>query len=140
MPDTSHIDYFTMNLTKKTVTSPDAPKALGPYSQAVIHNNLVYCSGQIGLDPASGEFAGDSIAAQTRQVMLNLQAVLKQAGSSFDRVLKCSIFLADMNDFSVVNQIYGEYFREEPPARETVAVKTLPKNALVEISCTAVTG
>ncbi|MFU8861047.1 MAG: RidA family protein [Cyclonatronaceae bacterium] len=127
-------------MTKKTVTSPDAPKALGPYSQAVIHNNLVYCSGQIGLDPASGEFAGDGIAAQARQVMLNLQAVLIQAGSSFDRVLKCTIFLADMNDFSVVNQIYGEYFGEEPPARETVAVKTLPKNALVEISCTAVAG
>jgi 2-iminobutanoate/2-iminopropanoate deaminase len=127
-------------MLKKTITSPDAPKALGPYSQAVVHNNMVYCSGQIGLDPATGEFAGGSIAAQTRQVMLNLEAVLKQAGSSFDRVVKCSIFLADMNDFSVVNQIYGEYFENDPPARETVAVKTLPKSALVEISCVAFTG
>jgi 2-iminobutanoate/2-iminopropanoate deaminase len=127
-------------MSKKTITSPDAPKALGPYSQAVVHNNMVYCSGQIGLDPASGEFAGDSIAVQTRQVMLNLGAVLRQSGSSFDRVLKCSIYLADMNDFSVVNQIYGEYFEKDPPARETVAVKTLPKSALVEISCVAFTG
>lgn len=127
-------------MSKKTITTSDAPKALGPYSQAVVHNNIVYCSGQIGLDPASGEFTGDNIAAQTRQVMLNLQAVLTQAGSSFDRVLKCSIFLADMNDFSVVNQIYGEYFENNPPARETVAVKTLPKSALVEISCVAATG
>jgi 2-iminobutanoate/2-iminopropanoate deaminase len=127
-------------MSKKTITATDAPKALGPYSQAVVHNNIVYCSGQIGLDPASGEFAGDNIAAQTRQVMLNLKAVLTQAGSSFDRVLKCSIYLADMNDFSVVNQIYGEYFESNPPARETVAVKTLPKSALVEISCVAATG
>lgn len=127
-------------MPKKTITATNAPKALGPYSQAVVHNNIVYCSGQIGLDPASGEFAGDSIAAQTRQVMLNLKAVLTQAGSSFDRVLKCSIYLADMNDFSVVNQIYGEYFDSNPPARETVAVKTLPKSALVEISCVAATG
>ncbi|TVQ13473.1 MAG: RidA family protein [Balneolaceae bacterium] len=127
-------------MSKKTITAPDAPKALGPYSQAVVHNNMVYCSGQIGLDPASGEFAGDSVAAQTRQVMLNLGSVLRQSGSSFDRVLKCTIYLADMNDFSVVNQIYGEYFEKNPPARETVAVKTLPKSALVEISCVAYTG
>jgi 2-iminobutanoate/2-iminopropanoate deaminase len=127
-------------MSKITITTTDAPKALGPYSQAVVHNNIVYCSGQIGLDPASGEFAGDTIAAQTRQVMLNLKAVLDQAGSSFGQVLKCSIYLADMNDFSVVNQIYGEYFGSNPPARETVAVKTLPKSALVEISCVATTG
>jgi 2-iminobutanoate/2-iminopropanoate deaminase len=124
----------------ETISTTDAPKALGPYSQAVVHNNIVYCSGQIGLDPASGEFAGSSVSTQTRQVMLNLKAVLNRAGSSFDQVLKCSIFLVDMNDFSVVNQIYGEYFGSNPPARETVAVKTLPKSALVEISCVAATG
>ncbi|MCA1802871.1 MAG: RidA family protein [Rhodothermaceae bacterium] len=127
-------------MSRKTITATDAPKALGPYSQAVVHNNIVYCSGQIGLDPASGEFAGSSISTQTRQVMLNLKAVLTRAGSSFDQVLKCSIFLVDMNDFSVVNQIYGEHFGSNPPARETVAVKTLPKSALVEISCVAATG
>jgi 2-iminobutanoate/2-iminopropanoate deaminase len=127
-------------MAKKIINSPNAPRALGPYSQAVVHNNLVYCSGQIGLDPLSGEFSGSDVAAQTRQVMLNLQAVLAQAGSSFDKVLKCTIYLTDMSDFGIVNQIYGSYFEKEPPARETVAVKTLPKHALVEISCVACTG
>jgi 2-iminobutanoate/2-iminopropanoate deaminase len=124
-------------MKKKMIITPRAPKALGPYSQAIVHNNLVYCSGQIGLVPASGEFAGNNVAAQTRQVMKNLQAVLADAGSTFDNVLKCTIFLADMDDFSQVNQIYAEYFDKNPPARETVAVKTLPKSALVEISCIA---
>lgn len=122
---------------KLIVRTSDAPEAIGPYSQAVIHNGIVYCSGQIPLDPVTMEFVGDSIEDQTAQVMKNLGAVLKAAGTNFGKVLKCSIFLSDMNDFAKVNEIYAGYFPDNPPARETVAVKTLPKNALVEISCIA---
>jgi 2-iminobutanoate/2-iminopropanoate deaminase len=121
----------------KIIHTNKAPEALGPYSQAVVHNNMVYCSGQIGIDPETGAFAGPSVEAQARQVMINLEHVLKKAGSNYSKVLKCSIFLADMNDFALVNDIYGAKFPENPPARETVAVKTLPKNCLVEISCIA---
>lgn len=122
---------------KEIIQTPNAPKAIGPYSQAVTYDGLVYCSGQIGLDPATMEFAGDTVDAQAEQVMKNLSAVLEAAGSGFDKVIKCTIFLADMGDFAAVNAIYGRYFAENPPARETVAVKTLPKNGLVEIGCIA---
>ena len=125
---------------KKVIYSEKAPEAIGPYSQAIVYDGLVYCSGQIGILPENGSFAGNGIKEQTHQVMENLGAVLAEAGSDFSKVIKCSIFLADMSDFAVVNQIYGEYFGENPPARETVAVKTLPKNALVEISCVAAVG
>jgi len=125
-------------MSKKIVHSDDAPKALGPYSQAVIYNGIVYCSGQIGLNPQTGDFVGNSVSEQTEQVMKNLEAVLSEAGSNFANVLKCTIFLADMSDFAVVNEIYGRFFKINPPARETVAVKTLPKNALVEIGCIAI--
>ena len=122
---------------KKVIHSDKAPAAIGPYSQAIVSNGMVFCSGQIGLKPEDGSLAGEDIASQTRQVMQNLGEVLTAAGSHFNKVVKCSIFLSDMADFGVVNSIYGEYFREDPPARETVAVKTLPKNVLVEISCIA---
>lgn len=122
---------------KKIIHTSDAPEAIGPYSQAVLHDGIVYCSGQIGLLPGTMKFAGSNVESQARQVMENLKAVLNQAGSDFDNVLKCSIFLADMDDFANVNEIYGEYFSDEPPARETIAVKTLPKNCKVEISCIA---
>lgn len=122
---------------KKIIHTSEAPEAIGPYSQAVVHNDLVYCSGQIGLDPASMEFVGDDVESQAKQVMQNIEAVLEEAGSGFEKVMKCSIFLADMGDFSTVNEIYGSYFSNNPPARETVAVKTLPKNCRVEISCIA---
>ncbi len=125
-------------MSKKIVSTTDAPAAIGPYSQAVIHNGLVFCSGQIPTDPATGEFSGTDITTQAEQVMKNLDGLLKASGSDFSKVLKCTIFLADMGDFAVVNGIYGRYFPENPPARETVAVKTLPKNALVEISCIAI--
>lgn len=124
-------------MAKFIIHSNNAPKALGPYSQATVHNGTVYCSGQIGLDPKTNEFAGTTVAEQAEQVMKNLEAVLSEAGSSFEKVLKCTIFLADMSDFATVNEIYGRKFKVEPPARETVAVKTLPKNALVEIGCVA---
>ncbi|HKK46667.1 MAG TPA: RidA family protein [Balneolaceae bacterium] len=122
---------------KKIVHTSNAPEAIGPYSQAVIHNDIVYCSGQIGLDPESMEFVGEDVASQAEQVMKNLEAVLQEAGSGFDKVIKCGIYLNDMNNFGTVNEIYGSYFGENPPARETVAVKTLPKNCKVEIGCTA---
>lgn len=125
---------------KEVIYSNKAPEAIGPYSQAIVANGMVFCSGQIGILPGDGSFAGDSIKEQTRQVMKNLDAVLKEAGSDFSKVIKCSIFIANMDDFAAVNKIYGEYFEEDPPSRETVAVKTLPKNALVEISCIAMVG
>ena len=122
---------------KKIINTPDAPAAIGPYSQAIVHGGILYCSGQIPIDPSTGEFAGSTIDVQAEQVMKNLAALLKAAGTDFSKVIKCTIFLADMGDFATVNGIYGKYFQSEPPARETVAVKTLPKNALVEISCIA---
>lgn len=123
---------------KKVIHSGNAPEAIGPYSQAIAAGDTVYCSGQIGIVPGSGELAGSTIEEQTRQVMNNLGAVLEAAGCTFDQVVKCSIFLNDMDDFGTVNRIYGEFFKENPPARETVAVRTLPKNVRVEISCIAV--
>lgn len=122
---------------KKIVSTSKAPEAIGPYSQAVIHNNILYCSGQIALIPETMKIVDGGIEEQTKQVMKNLEAILNEAGSSMDKVLKCSIFLDDMADFATVNDIYGSYFKKNPPARETVAVKTLPKNVLVEISCIA---
>ena len=122
---------------KKIIHTSKAPDAIGPYSQAVVHNDVVYCSGQIGLDPETNEFVGDDVSSQAKQVMKNLQAVLNEAGSNFDKVIKCGIYLDDMDNFGTVNKIYGSYFGDEPPARETVAVKTLPKHCKVEIGCTA---
>lgn len=122
---------------KNIHSTNQAPAAIGPYSQATSHNGILYCSGQIPLNPDSMEIVGDTAAGQAEQVMKNLKAVLEEAGSDFSKVLKCSIFLDDMSDFAAVNEVYGARFQSEPPARETVAVKTLPKNVLVEISCIA---
>lgn len=124
-------------MNHKVVQTDNAPQAIGPYSQAVIHSNIIYCSGQIPLDPETMEVVTGGIKQQTKQVMENLNEVLLRAGSNFGKVLKCSIFLDNMSDFKTVNSIYGTYFGENPPARETVAVDTLPKNVLVEISCIA---
>ncbi len=125
------------NETKKIVSTDQAPAAIGPYSQAVIYGGLVYCSGQIALDPVIMEIVGEDAETQAKQVMNNLGEVLSAAGSDFSKVIKCSIFLDSMDDFGVVNEVYGAFFTENPPARETVAVQTLPKNVLVEISCIA---
>ena len=123
--------------SKIIVSTSHAPAAIGPYSQAVVHGGLVYCSGQIALDPESMTIVGEDAATQAEQVMNNLGEVLKAAGSDFSKVIKCSIFLDSMDDFGVVNEVYGTYFEVDPPARETVAVQTLPKQVLVEISCIA---
>lgn len=122
---------------KEIISTEKAPAAIGPYSQATVHNNIIYCSGQIPLDPETMEIVGEDVTTQAKQVMTNLEAVLRAAGSDFSKVLKCSIFLDSMDDFAAVNEVYGAYFTENPPARETVAVQTLPKNVMVEISCIA---
>lgn len=122
---------------KKIHSTDKAPAAIGPYSQATSYNGTLYCSGQIPLNPETMELVGETAAEQAAQVMENLEAVLKEAGVDFSHVLKCTIFLASMDDFGAVNEVYGARFSSNPPARETVAVKTLPKNVLVEISCIA---
>ena len=119
------------------VHTNNAPQAIGPYSQAVKHGGLVYTSGQIALTP-EGEMLENDVTVQTKQVLKNLTAVLEAAGSSLDRVIKTTIFLDSMEDFATVNAIYAEAFGDHKPARSTVAVKTLPKNALVEIDAIAV--
>ena len=124
---------------KKTIASPLAPKAVGPYSQAVISNGMVYTSGQIAIDPVANAIVADTIEAQTEQVMKNLAAILDTAGSSFEKAVKTTCFLADMNDFAAFNEIYGKYFTNLP-ARSCVAVKTLPKGALVEVEVIAETS
>lgn len=122
---------------KEIHSTNKAPAAIGPYSQAVSYNGILYCSGQIPLDPESMEVVGATAAEQAEQVMENLGEVLKEAGSDYSKVLKCSIFLADMKDFTSINEVYAKYFESDPPARETVAVKTLPKDVLIEIGCIA---
>ena len=122
---------------KHAVSSPDAPKAIGPYSQAVRVGQLLFVSGQVPLDPATGDMVAGDIAAQTRRVFENLGAVLKAGGRSFNDVVRTTVFLADMNDFAEVNRIYGTYFSEPYPARATVQVARLPKDARVEIDVIA---
>lgn len=122
----------------KFVQTTKAPSAIGPYSQAVVVNGMVYTSGQIALLPdGSDTVLCEDVVAQSKQVMQNLEAVLREAGSSLESVIKTTIFLADMNDFAVVNEIYADAFGSHKPVRSTVAVKTLPKNALVEIDALA---
>ena len=125
-------------MQKTIINSNMAPAPIGPYSQAVKAGNTLYVSGQIALNPQSGELVQGSLTDETRQVMKNLEAVLKEAGMSFEQVVKCSIFLMDMNDFAEVNEEYGKSFNDQPPARETVQVSGLPKGVRVEISCIAV--
>jgi 2-iminobutanoate/2-iminopropanoate deaminase len=123
----------------KFISTNEAPKAIGPYSQAVEVNGMIYTSGQIAMD-AKGIMVADDVENQTHQVMKNLFYVLEAAGAHFNDVIKTTIFLADMGDFDKVNKIYAHYFGDHKPVRSTVAVKTLPKNALVEIDCIAVAG
>jgi 2-iminobutanoate/2-iminopropanoate deaminase len=125
----------------RSVTTDQAPAAIGPYSQAVIAGGFVFASGQIPLDPATGEIVGDSIRPQAERVFDNLAAVLAAAGSSLDRAVKAEVFLKDINDFAVLNEVYAERFSSDPlPARQAIEASRLPKDALVEISCIAVCG
>lgn len=120
------------------VYSPQAPEPIGPYSQAILAGNMLFVSGQIAIQRTSGNVVTGNIEDETTQVMINLSEVLKAAGLSFQNVVKCTIFLKDMGNFPKVNEIYGQYFAQNPPARETVEVSRLPKDVNVEISCIAV--
>jgi 2-iminobutanoate/2-iminopropanoate deaminase len=122
---------------KKTVSTPQAPKAIGPYSQAVVHNGIVYLSGQIALDPATNQLIEGDVVAQTRRVLDNLRAVLEAAGSSLGAVLRTTVFLKDMADFPKMNEVYGQYFSADPPARSTVQAAKLPRDVAVEIDAIA---
>jgi len=129
----------TMNSSadKTTISTDRAPRAIGPYSQAIQYGNLLFTSGQIGLDPVTGELVSGGIEAETRQVLTNIQNVLQAAGSGLPYVLKTTVFLKDMTDFSKMNAIYAEIFAENPPARSTIGVAALPKGGLIEIETIA---
>ena len=124
-----------MNL--KTISSDQAPAAIGPYSQAVCAGNMIFCAGQIALDPSTGEMVQGDVVMQTERVMANIAAVLAASGAGFDDVVKTTIFLVEMGDFAAVNEVYGRFFSNHKPARSTVAVKSLPRGALVEIETVA---
>ncbi|MGI8494725.1 MAG: RidA family protein [Pyrinomonadaceae bacterium] len=123
---------------KEIISTDKAPGAIGPYSQAIKTGNLVFVSGQIPIDPKTGEFVSHDVAEQTEQVLKNLSAVLEAAGSSLNNVVKTTVFVADMNDFAVMNEIYAKYFSDNKPARATVQAARLPRDAKVEIECVAV--
>jgi 2-iminobutanoate/2-iminopropanoate deaminase len=122
---------------KQVISTSEAPGAIGPYSQAVVANGMVYCSGQIPIDPSTGEFVPGGVEEQTVQVLKNLAAVLLAAGSSIENVVKTTVFLADMNDFAAMNDVYAEVFGDSRPARATVQAARLPRDAKVEIECVA---
>jgi 2-iminobutanoate/2-iminopropanoate deaminase len=120
------------------IYTPEAPAPIGPYSQAVMAGNTLYVSGNIALDPETGELINENITEETHAVMKNMEAILRAEGFSFSDVVKCTIFIQDMGQFATINEAYGQYFKTNPPARETVEVSKLPKNVNVEISCIAV--
>jgi len=124
-------------MPKKIISTDGAPAAIGPYSQAVRVDNFLFTSGQIPINPQTGEIVQGDIKLQTRQVLENLKVILDAAGTSFERVIKVTVFLTDMNNFSMVNEVYGEYFKENPPARSCVQVSGLPRGADVEIELIA---
>ena len=123
---------------KEVVSTPNAPGAIGPYSQAIKTGGMVFCSGQIPIDPRTGEFVSDMVGEQTEQVLKNLSEVLKAAGTSLDNVIKTTVFLADMNDFVEMNEVYSRFFTDNKPARATVQAARLPRDARVEIDCIAI--
>jgi 2-iminobutanoate/2-iminopropanoate deaminase len=127
-----------VSIVKDIIATDRAPRAIGPYSQAVRAGNLVFASGQIPIDPATGEFVTGGIAEQTEQVLRNLTAVFEAAGLGMDQVIKTTVFLADMDDFTAMNEVYGRFFGAEPPARATVQAARLPRDARVEIEAIAV--
>ena len=123
---------------RKQISTTDAPAAIGPYSQAiVVEGKLLFTAGQLGMDPTTGKFVGNTAAEQARQALTNLMAILKAAGTGPEHVVKNTVFLADMNDFASVNEVYAEFFPDPPPARSAVEVSRLPKDGLVEIECIA---
>lgn len=127
-------------IVRQIIETERAPRAIGPYSQAVVAGGFVFASGQIPLDPQTGEFVAGGIAEQTEQVLRNLSMVMEAAGTELSRVVKTTVFLADMNDFAAMNEVYGRYFAEKPPARSTVEAARLPRDARVEIEAIALVG
>ena len=125
-------------MSKQIIYTPEAPAPIGPYSQAVQVGDTIYVSGQIALDPETGELINENITEETHAVMKNMEAILRAAGFGFAQVAKCTIFIRDMGQFGAINEAYGQYFKSDPPARVTVEVSKLPKNVQVEISCIAV--
>ena len=123
---------------REVIATPDAPQAIGPYSQAIKANGFLFTAGQVALDPVTGQVAPGDVAAQTERVMKNLEGILQAAGSGFDKVVRCGVFLKSMNDFAAMNEVYGRYFTSAPPARSTVEVSRLPKDVLVEIDVIAI--
>jgi 2-iminobutanoate/2-iminopropanoate deaminase len=124
-------------MKNETISTEKAPGAIGPYSQAIKTGNMIFCSGQIPIDPATGEFVSQNVAEQTEQVLKNLNAVLEAAGTNLNSVVKTTVFLADMNDFAEMNEVYSRFFSENKPARATVQAARLPRDARVEIDCIA---
>ena len=122
---------------KQVISTPNAPAAVGTYSQAIVANGMVYASGQLGLNPATGDFAGEDFKSQAKQALKNVGAILEAAGTSYDNVVKVSVFMSDMANFAALNEVYAQFFKAPYPARSAVAVKTLPKNGLVEIEVIA---
>jgi len=125
-------------MEKTIINTEKAPTPIGPYSQAVMSGETLYASGQIAIDASTGDMVNSDITSETHQVMKNMGYILEEAGMDYNNVVKCGIFVKDMNDFAAINTAYGEYFQENPPARETVEVSRLPKDVNVEISCVAV--
>ncbi len=126
-----------MKYPRTVYATNEAPQPIGPYSQAIKAGGIIYISGQIGLDPKNGQLVNDSLETETRQMMSNVRAILEEAGLTLDHVVKCTIYLDKMEDFATINQVYGEYFGDEPPAREAIEISKLPKEANVEISVIA---
>ncbi len=128
----------TPALPRTVVKTPLAPAAIGPYNQAILAGDVLHCSGQIPIDPKTGSVISGTIEQETEQVLENLGAVLKAAGMDYAHVVRCTVYMTDMNDYGQINEVYGRYFNETPPAREAVAVAALPRNVRIEISCVAV--
>ena len=127
-----------IKLMKKVIKTKFAPEAIGPYSQAILSGNTLYCSGQIALDPLTGKLIDDNIEKEIEQVMQNILAILNASDMSFDNVVKCTIFMIDLKDYKIINEIYSNFFGNTPPAREAIEVSKLPKNANLEISVIAI--
>jgi len=124
--------------SRSTVTTPLAPAAIGPYSQGILVDNRLYVSGQIAIDPDTGSMVEGTLEAETIRVLENIEAVLNAASMGFEKVVRCEVFMTDINDYGEVNEVYARYFNEQPPARQAVEVSALPRNAQVEISCIAI--
>ena len=122
---------------REVIATEQAPQAIGPYSQAIRAQGLIFTSGQIAIDPATAQIIGGDVGAQTDRVLKNLAAILQASGSSLEKVLRCTVFLKNMGDFAAMNEVYGRYFQQEPPARSTVEVARLPKDVLIEIDVIA---